>query len=134
MSNQESEFNEIKQRLDEIVDLVSDENIDLDEALSLYEEAVKLGIAACDSSEFLSEDDEHQVEGIDSKNRDSENSGPEEKPSDNLGSEEGHAENSVSEEGHTENLPAVEESFDAAGSEGELSKGQSAPYSAEKEV
>lgn len=114
MSNQESEFNEIKQRLDEIVDLVSDENIDLDEALSLYEEAVKLGIAACDTSEFLSEDDGQQVEGADSVEGDSGDSD----------SEEGHAENLVSEEGR----------LDAESPENELSDGQSATYVVEEEI
>ena len=36
-------FSEIKTRLDEIVQAVSDDTMPLDEALSLYEEAVKLG-------------------------------------------------------------------------------------------
>ena len=34
----------VKERLDEIVKAVSDEDISLDDALSLYEEAVKLGL------------------------------------------------------------------------------------------
>ena len=41
----------VSARLSEILDLVSDENTSLDEALVLYEEAVKLGLAACDLSE-----------------------------------------------------------------------------------
>lgn len=57
MSDTQADFGEIKQRLDEIVETVSEEGIDLDEALSLYEEAVKLGIAACDASENLTEED-----------------------------------------------------------------------------
>lgn len=36
-------FTEIKARLDEIVDAVSDDDMPLDDALALYEEAVKLG-------------------------------------------------------------------------------------------
>lgn len=39
-------FEDIKARLDEIVAAVSDEELPLDEALSLYEEAVGIGLAA----------------------------------------------------------------------------------------
>lgn len=39
-------FEEIKARLDEIVAAVSDEELPLDEALSLYEEAVGIGLTA----------------------------------------------------------------------------------------
>lgn len=39
-------FESVKTRLDEIVDAVSDEDISLDAALDLYEEAVKLGMQA----------------------------------------------------------------------------------------
>ncbi len=41
-------FEEVKERLDEILDSVNDENIGLDEALALYEEAVGLGLRASD--------------------------------------------------------------------------------------
>ena len=44
-------FDAMKARLDEIVEEVSAEGISLDDALALYEEAVKLGLAACDVSE-----------------------------------------------------------------------------------
>lgn len=44
-------FDQVKARLDEIVDAVSADGVSLDEALSLYEEAVKLGLSACDLSE-----------------------------------------------------------------------------------
>lgn len=37
-------FTEIKARLDEIVAAVSDESLPLEEALTLYEEAAKLGL------------------------------------------------------------------------------------------
>ena len=37
-------FVEVKNRLDEIVDAVADEDISLDAALDLYEEAIKLGM------------------------------------------------------------------------------------------
>lgn len=40
------EFGEVKARLDEIVEAVSAEDISLDDALELYEEAVKLGMKA----------------------------------------------------------------------------------------
>lgn len=44
-------FEDVHERLSEIVDEVSDEGISLDDALKLYEEAVKLGLSACDLSE-----------------------------------------------------------------------------------
>ena len=44
-------FESVNDRLHEIFELVSDESTSLDEALNLYEEAVKLGLAACDLSE-----------------------------------------------------------------------------------
>lgn len=51
MDSREASFDEVRARLDEIVEEVGAEGITLDEALSLYEEAVKLGLAACDLSE-----------------------------------------------------------------------------------
>lgn len=44
-------YNQVRDRLDEIVEAVSAPGISLDEALALYEEAVKLGLSACDLSE-----------------------------------------------------------------------------------
>ncbi len=41
----------MQERLNQIVDEVSAEDISLDDALKLYEEAVKLGLSACDLSE-----------------------------------------------------------------------------------
>ena len=55
-------FAGIRTRLDQIVEEVSAEDISLDEALALYEEAVKLGLKACDLSE---EELLEQVEGDD---------------------------------------------------------------------
>ena len=46
-------YAEVKARLDEIVDAVSDESLPLDEALGLYEEAVTLGLRV---SELLEQD------------------------------------------------------------------------------
>lgn len=43
-ANTES-FEEVKKRLDEIVDAVADDDLPLDDALKLYEEAVQLGCA-----------------------------------------------------------------------------------------
>ena len=52
MEQQESaDFSSVKTRLDEIADEIAQEGISLDDALALYEEAVKLGLAACDLSE-----------------------------------------------------------------------------------
>ncbi len=44
-------FNEAKERLDEIALQVQSPDITMDEALSLYEEAVALGMRACEVSE-----------------------------------------------------------------------------------
>jgi exodeoxyribonuclease VII small subunit len=44
-------FEGVSARLREIADAVSDEGISLDDALSLYEEAVKLGTQAADLCE-----------------------------------------------------------------------------------
>lgn len=44
-------YDQVSDRLDEIVEAVSAPGISLDEALALYEEAVKLGLSACDLSE-----------------------------------------------------------------------------------
>ncbi|WP_307982556.1 exodeoxyribonuclease VII small subunit [uncultured Senegalimassilia sp.] len=41
-------FEELKGRLDEIVEAVNDKDLPLDQALSLYEEAVGLGLRASD--------------------------------------------------------------------------------------
>ncbi|MEG0071054.1 MAG: exodeoxyribonuclease VII small subunit [Raoultibacter sp.] len=39
-------FEVVKNRLDEIVETVNDESTSLDDALTLYEEAIKLGMQA----------------------------------------------------------------------------------------
>lgn len=44
MSEVNPQFSQIKERLDEIVQTVSAEDISLDDALNLYEEAVSLGM------------------------------------------------------------------------------------------
>ncbi len=61
--NSERSFEDVKSRLDEIVEEISQEEISLDDALSLYEEAVKLGLEACDLSEsdILNESTESDV-------------------------------------------------------------------------
>ena len=64
-------FEDVHERLSEIVDEVSAEDISLDDALKLYEEAVKLGLSACDLSEqdldaFLATEEEATADaGID---------------------------------------------------------------------
>jgi exodeoxyribonuclease VII small subunit len=45
LNNSES-FEEVKARLDEIVEAVTRDDIPLEDALKLYEEAVELGLAA----------------------------------------------------------------------------------------
>lgn len=47
-----SEFSKTLERLNEIVREVEAEDVTLDDALALYEEAVKLSLAACDVSEL----------------------------------------------------------------------------------
>ena len=59
-------FEDVHERLSEIVDEVSAEDISLDDALKLYEEAVKLGLSACDLSEqdldaFLATEEEGEA-------------------------------------------------------------------------
>lgn len=44
-------FEESKARLEEIAELVENPEISLDDALLLYEEAVKIGLHACEVSE-----------------------------------------------------------------------------------
>lgn len=46
VSSKAPSFRELKARLDEIVELVSDDSLPLEEALKYYEEAVGLGLEA----------------------------------------------------------------------------------------
>ena len=61
-------FDSVRDRLDEIVKAVNAPDITLDAALALYEEAVKLGLAACDLSEegaeeLLAQDESAEAAG-----------------------------------------------------------------------
>ena len=56
MSGTYETYDDVRDRLDEIVDAVNAEGVTLDDALALYEEAVKLGLLACDLSEEDVED------------------------------------------------------------------------------
>lgn len=47
-NEQPTDFESVKNRLAEIADAVDDENLSLDDALDLYEEAVALGLQASD--------------------------------------------------------------------------------------
>ena len=51
MEQNQGNFEDVRTRLEEIVDEVNAEDISLDDALKLYEEAVKLGLSACELSE-----------------------------------------------------------------------------------
>lgn len=51
MEGERGAFEAVRTRLDEILEAVNAEDVTLDDALALYEEAVKLGLAACDLSE-----------------------------------------------------------------------------------
>ena len=62
-------YDDVRARLDEIVDAVNAEGVGLDDALALYEEAVKLGLLACDLSEedalaLMDSSDGEQHEGV----------------------------------------------------------------------
>ena len=61
-------FEAVKTRLDEIVDAVSDDELALDDALALYEEAVGLGLRASDLLEDNIET-QQSVEGADEVRR-----------------------------------------------------------------
>lgn len=56
MPKEYENFHDVKTRLDEIVDAVSDDSLSLDELLPLYEEAVKLGSRASELIEQAQED------------------------------------------------------------------------------
>lgn len=60
---QQGEFAAVKARLEEIAHAVDDENLPLDDALDLYEEAVKLGLKASSLLEVGIVVDEGAVEG-----------------------------------------------------------------------
>ena len=62
---QPNEFESVKARLEEIAAAVDDENLSLDEALDLYEEAVKLGLQASDLLEVGIVVEEEAIEGAD---------------------------------------------------------------------
>ena len=76
MSDAESkapDFESVKTRLAEIADAVDDENLPLDDALDLYEEAVALGLKASDLLEVginLSEGDAQEEPGQDADGAD----------------------------------------------------------------
>ena len=59
------DFEAIKARLEEIVEAVSDEDIPLDDALDLYEEAVELGMRVSDVLEDGIEINETALDGED---------------------------------------------------------------------
>ena len=72
MEQNQGNFEDVRTRLEEIVDEVNAEDISLDDALKLYEEAVKLGLSACELSEsdiFPQEESaEEAVEAADGDN------------------------------------------------------------------
>lgn len=88
MSNEEQKsFEDVKTRLDEIVEVVSDEDITLDQALDLYEEAIKLGMQV---SARLEEDiSDEQVKEAVSEMESDENTTPEQEVEAVSESEEG---------------------------------------------
>lgn len=65
-------FEEVKTRLDEIVDAVSDEEISLDSALDLYEEAIALGmqVSSLLEEDIAAEEVKKAVEAMDSEHSD----------------------------------------------------------------
>lgn len=63
MPDDAATFPSVRERLDEIAQEVAREDISLDEALALYEEAVKLGLAACELSEADLVPEEPEIAG-----------------------------------------------------------------------
>lgn len=61
---QPNEFEAVKSRLEEIARAVDDENLSLDDALDLYEEAVKLGLQASNLLEVGIVVEEEQVDSV----------------------------------------------------------------------
>ena len=55
-------FTEIRSRLEEIASQVRGDDIALDKALTLYDEAVKLGMMATELLEVIEEDDSGNVD------------------------------------------------------------------------
>ena len=66
-NDQVVDFEQVKVRLEEIANAVSDETMPLDDALDLYEEAVSLGMRASDLLEvgILVEDEETASDPVD---------------------------------------------------------------------
>ena len=58
----ERSFTEIRERLEEIASRVREDDIALDKALDLYDEAVKLGMKATELLEVIGEDESENVE------------------------------------------------------------------------
>lgn len=52
MPDSPESFDDMKSRLDEITNKVADSDTSLDEALELFEEAVNIGMLACDMAEI----------------------------------------------------------------------------------
>ena len=69
MAQNYENYSQVKDRLDSIVDKVTDENISLDEALDLYDEAVKLAMRASDLIEIDTDDG---IDGVDDDSAESE--------------------------------------------------------------
>lgn len=61
----EQTFESVKERLAQIAEEVSDENLPLDDALDLYEEAVSLGLKVTDLLEVGIPDDEEEADESD---------------------------------------------------------------------
>ncbi len=66
MDESSKDFASVKARIDQIAEEVTQADIDLDTALSLYEEAVSLGLSACDLSEkdIFPEIEDEQVASV----------------------------------------------------------------------
>ena len=66
------DFEAIKNRLEEILDLVGNDDLPLDDALDLYEEAIALGMRVSDAIEEGIVIDEQTLEGPAAQDRSSE--------------------------------------------------------------
>ena len=87
-SDGSQDFDMLKSRLDEIVGEVAREDISLDDALALYEEAVNIGLAACDASESVPSDSKEEAAQVDAFEGDPAGEGKSSEPHTEDGEEE----------------------------------------------
>lgn len=94
MNEETQDFQSVRLRLDEIADAVSDEALPLDDALSLYEEAIKLGMLTCDLSETSPESEEEAEASVEDEGLQPDSASPEVYPQEGMEGAETRQDNS----------------------------------------